>query len=57
MQPTDYLMRRQNAELNHAMLETCPEKRSRHEQQARAYGKIIAVLTRENVKEKTDRRP
>lgn len=48
MQPSDYLMRRQNAELNQAQVATCPAKRSRHEEQARAFGKIIAVLDREN---------
>lgn len=42
-----YLMRRQNAERRQAMIAPCPEQRSRYEELARAYGKIIAVLDRE----------
>ena len=43
----DYLDRRRQAELNHADLAMCPVKRRKHEEQARAYSKIISVLRRE----------
>ncbi len=43
----NYLNRRKEAELNHAFLATCPVEKTRHEEQARAYAKIIAVLRRE----------
>lgn len=43
----EYLDRRRQAELNHASLTICPAERSRHEEQARAYSKIISVLRRE----------
>lgn len=55
MESNAYLTRRQNAELNQAMVATCREKRSRHEELARAYGKIIAVLDRESTRERTGR--
>lgn len=57
MESNAYLTRRQNAELNQAMVATCPEKRSRHEELARAYGKIIAVLNREGTREQAGRAP
>ena len=57
MESNAYLTRRQNAELNQAMVATCPEKRNRHEELARAYGKIIAVLDRESTREQTGRMP
>lgn len=43
----DYLNRRRQAELNHADLAVCPDERTKHEEQARAYSKIISVLRRE----------
>ncbi|WP_176594457.1 hypothetical protein [Sphingobium sp. EM0848] len=43
----DYLDRRRQAELNHADLATCPDEKRKHEEQARAYAKIISVLRRE----------
>lgn len=46
MENVTYLVRRQNTEKNKAMIATCPEQRSKHEELARAYGKIIAVLGR-----------
>ncbi len=47
MSQFDYLDRRRKAELNHADLAICPMERTRHEEQARAYAKIISVLRRE----------
>ncbi|EPR16190.1 hypothetical protein M527_22080 [Sphingobium indicum IP26] len=43
----DYLARRKQAELNQAALAVCPVEKNRHEEQARAYAKIISVLRRE----------
>ncbi|WP_198147461.1 hypothetical protein [Sphingobium chungbukense] len=43
----DYLDRRRQAELNHADLAICPVEKRKHEEQARAYSKIISVLRRE----------
>ncbi|MGE4322565.1 MAG: hypothetical protein AB7E60_05990 [Sphingobium sp.] len=43
----DHLARRKQAALNHAGLANCPVEKRRHEEQARAYSKIIAVLRRE----------
>ncbi|WP_375195881.1 hypothetical protein [Sphingobium sp.] len=43
----DTLTRRRQAELNHAALAICPVEKNRHEEQARAYAKIISVLRRE----------
>lgn len=43
----DHLDRRRQVELNHAALATCPVEKNRHEEQARAYAKIISVLRRE----------
>ncbi|EQA96890.1 hypothetical protein FHS51_001370 [Sphingobium wenxiniae] len=47
MDKAAYLKRRRATELNHAHVATCPRKRNQHEEQARAYGKIIDVLSRE----------
>ncbi|WP_176595012.1 MULTISPECIES: hypothetical protein [Sphingobium] len=47
MKRFDYLDRRRQAALNHADLAICPVERRKHEEQARAYAKIIAVLRRE----------
>lgn len=43
----DYLDGRRQAELNHADLATCPEEKRKHEEQARAYAKVMSVLRRE----------
>ena len=43
----EYLDRRRQTELHHADLATCPTTRRNHEDQARAYSKIIDVLKRE----------
>lgn len=42
-----YLEHRRTAALNLAHLTDCPQQRSLHEEQARAYAKIIDVLSRE----------
>lgn len=47
MEHFDYLSRRRAAELRQADLAETPDERNRHEEQARAYAKIIAVLQRE----------
>lgn len=47
MSQFDYLNRRRQAELNHADLAVSPDQKRKHEDQARAYSKIIAVLRRE----------
>ena len=47
MSQFDYLRRRLQAELNHADLAACPDQKRKHEEQARAYSKIISVLRRE----------
>ena len=39
---------RRTTEINQAVSAACSERRSLHEQQARAFGKIIDVLRRED---------
>jgi len=40
------LKRRRTAELSEALLVNCPQKRGQHEEQARAYAKIIDAVSR-----------
>lgn len=43
----DHVNRRRQAALDHADLATCPAEKRKHEEQARAYAKILSVLSRE----------
>jgi len=47
MNSIDDLELRRATEISRAVSAACPEKRNEHEQQARAFGKIINVLHRE----------
>ena len=43
----DHVDRRRQAALDHADLAICPVEKGKHEDQARAYAKILSVLHRE----------
>lgn len=47
MADMDHVDGRRQAALDHADLATCPAERRKHEEQARAYAKILSVLSRE----------
>lgn len=57
MKRINHLELRRTAELNDALRSVCSTKRSLHEEQARAFGKIIDVLRREDREAAMRQRP